>query len=363
MTRVTFLTALTACLPALFVGPAAHAAGPTDRAAAAPAAVVADDKGPPADDAAPPDEKTARAGVDALIRGFTDAHKPATVGLIQEAIDQSIAFGAPAYNAGDRAGCLRFYRRTAESLLAAFPDDAPAGTPPSATEPARKALADMRAAVDRAGRTKNADRGAWSMRLAFDKAHLSADLSAESARALVRMGDEYFRRSQFEEAQDAFESATAALAELDGLTPDRVPPAVRFAPLALGQTLFAQQKFPQATAALLTGLGSMPDWPGVKFDLRGMHTDPAEYEAAMDKLRDATDAADKAADKADAAPAAAKDGAGMHFLLGYQYWFTGKRDAAREQFDQALKADPKHPGAKRFLDAAEAQRRKDAQKV
>src|SRR4051794_26932183 len=165
MQRFTFLTALTAGLLVGFAGPVVHAGRPSAAAAAAPG----DEKAPP-DDNAVPDEKTARAGVDALIRGFTAGHKPATLGLIEEAIDQSIAFGAPAYNAGDRAACYRFYRKTAESLLAAFPDDAPGGTPPSATEPARKALADMRAAVDRAGRTKNADRGAWSMRLAFDKA-------------------------------------------------------------------------------------------------------------------------------------------------------------------------------------------------
>src|SRR3954468_10371718 len=135
MTRFTILTALTAGLLVGFAGPVVHAGR-----AAAVAAAPGDEKAPP-DDTAVPDEKTARAGVDALIRGFTAAHKPATLGLIEEAIDQSIAFGAPAYNAGDRAACARFYRKTAESLLAAFPDDA---TPPAATDPARKALADLR---------------------------------------------------------------------------------------------------------------------------------------------------------------------------------------------------------------------------
>jgi tetratricopeptide (TPR) repeat protein len=270
--------------------------------------------------------------VDKIIKRFQDGKRPATLGLIEQSIDLSIAFGAPAYNAGDRAACFRFYATTAKSLLTAFPDDA------SASEPAHKALADLRAAL---GRIKasgmDADRGAWSIRLAFDKTNLSVAVTTESAAALVRMGEEYFRRSEFEEAVDAFESATAALAELEGLAPERLPAAVRFAPLGLGNALFAEGRFEDASTAVLSGLGTMPEWTAIRFDLRALHGDPAEYEAILARLERA------ARDAPDNAP--------IHFLLGYEYWFTGKRDAARLEFERTLKIDPAHPGARRFLQA------------
>jgi tetratricopeptide (TPR) repeat protein len=85
----------------------------------------------------------------------------------------------------------------------------------------------------------------------------------------------------------------------------------------------------------------MPEWPLAKFDLRGLHQDPAEYEAILARL----EAASK--NEPDSAP--------LHFLLGYEYWFTGKKDAARAEFDRTLNADPKHPGARIFLHAAESQ--------
>lgn len=299
--------------------PAAHAAGDAFTA-------------PPATQPAPT-EAEARASVDALIKSFADSKRPATLGLIEESIDRSIAFGAPTYNSGNRAACFRFYAKTAESLLAAFPGDA------SASEPARKALSDLRAALERAKAAGgNVDRGAWSLRLAFDKTNLSVTLTMESAAALVRMGNEYFRRSQFEESADAFESATASLAELEGRNPEQLPPAVRFAPLGLGHALFAQGKFEEASAAILSGIGMMPEWPAVRFDLRGLHADPAEYEAILARL--------------ERAARAAPDNAPIHFLLGYEYWFTGKREAACLEFNRVLKLDPAHPGARRFLRAA-----------
>ena len=41
--------------------------------------------------------------------------------------------------------------------------------------------------------------------------------------------------------------------------------------------------------------------------------------------------------------------ASMQFLLGYEYHFTGKKNAAREQFEKTLKLEPDHAPAKLFL--------------
>jgi hypothetical protein len=75
-----------------------------------------------------------------------------------ERIVAAIQAGAPAYNAGDHAGCLRVYRQTAERLLAEVLDPASAIA----------AGARLRLALARASRAASPSHGAWEMRYAFD---------------------------------------------------------------------------------------------------------------------------------------------------------------------------------------------------
>ncbi len=154
---------------------------------------------------------------------------------------------------------------------------------------------------------------------------------------LVAMGEEYFKRSEFPESQDAFESAVISLDELDGQPVDTIPLGCRYAPLALANALFAQQKFGDASSAILKGLNYVPKWPTVTIDLRSFHHDPAEYEAVLSTLENR-----------------AKDDPGnasLQFLLGYEYWFTGRRIDAKIAFEHTLKIEPQHAGAKRFINA------------
>ena len=228
-----------------------------------------------ADDDSPPDEATIRKQIDVLILSFTDHKKPATAGMIEQAIGLSISFGAPTYNKGDHAACARFYSRTAESLVAAF------GEKDAATLGGRASLNDLKSALDRSAGFKDPDRIAWALRFAFDKNQLACTLYAQRAQGLVAMGEEYFKRSEFAESQDAFESAVVALDELDGQSIDTIPLGCRYAPLALANALFAQKKFGDASTAVLKGLNYVPQWPGVTIDLRSFHHDPAEYEAVL----------------------------------------------------------------------------------
>ena len=276
-----------------------------------------------------PDESATRKQIDQLIKKYQDDKKKATLGLIEEAISLSISFGAPTWNQGDHASCCRFYTRTVQSLCTAFAAES------SATEEARHSLTDLKTALERTGNSTDLDRNAWSLRFAFDKNHVACAVQASHAESLIALYDQYFRMSQFVEAQDAGQSAVVLLQELDGQALESIPAGARYAPLALSNAYFAQKRYSEAAGAVLLGLKYFPDWPGVKFDLRGLHHDPEEYEQIM------TDLEGKARkESVDAA---------LPFLLGYEYYFTGKKAAAKEQFQRTLQLDAQHAGAKVFL--------------
>jgi len=291
--------------------------------------LVAPPVDPPPTEAVP-DRRAVRGQVDALIHSYTSEKRKATLGMIHEAIALSISYGAPAYNQGDRSGCFHFYADTADALSEAFAAD------DSATDAARLALADLKAARERTRHERNADRNAWSMRYAFDKTQIALESRIVTTQGLIRLGSDNFTGSHFPEAQDAFETATQSLHELEGQPPEQIPAECRFAPLALANALFAQRQYKAATDAVLVGLHYMPEFPSVTLDLRSLHHDPAEYEALMDDL--------------EAKVKASPEDAASQFLLGYEYYFTGKKAAARRQFEQTLKLDPENVGAKMFLD-------------
>ena len=309
---------------------------PAPPEAAPPRAPLPD---PTAPGEAVPDRQAVRGQVDALIHSYTSEKRKATLGMIHEAIALSISYGAPAYNQGDRSGCFHFYADTADALSEAFPAD------DSATDAARVALADLKAARERTRHERSSDRNAWSMRYAFDKTQLAIETQIVSTQGLVRLGSDNFTASHFPEAQDAFASATRSLYELEGQPPEQIPVECRFAPLPLANALFAQHDYKAASSAVLVGLHYLPEFPSITIDLRSLHHDPAEYEALMDDLEA------KAKDAPDDAP--------MQFLLGYEYYFTGKKAAAKRQFEQTLKLDPDHVGAKLFLDFKPPEQRPD----
>ena len=239
----------------------------------------------------------------------------------------SIAYSAEAYNAGDHAGCFRFYapRRLACHGVCRRKIRHP---------PARRALADLKAARDRTLKNADADHNAWTMRYAFDKTQIAWELQVGSSQGLMRLGGENFSKSQFDEAQDAYESAIQSLAELDGQPLRQIPIACRFAPLALANALFAQKQYKSAADAVTSGLHYLPEWPAITLDLRTLHHDPAEYEGLLEDLQA----------KAEAAP----EDANLQFLLGYELYFTGEKAAGRT-IPAGAEDDPNHAGAKMLL--------------
>jgi tetratricopeptide (TPR) repeat protein len=276
-----------------------------------------------------PDAAAVRRAIDAQIHAFQKQKKRATLGLVQQSILLSISYGAPAYNNGDRAACFRFYADTADALVTAFADE------DSATLSGRRAINDLKLARERTRANNDANHNAWTMRYAFDKTQLAWELEVGSAQGLMRLGSQNFQNTQYEEAQDAFESASHSLHELDGQPLQAIPIGCRFAPLAVANALFAQKNFKPAAEAVVAGIRYLPEWPAMTLDLRSLHRDPAEYEALIEELHA----------KIKESP---KDAA-LEFLLGYELYFTGKKAEAREQFEKALKLDPNHVGAKMFL--------------
>jgi tetratricopeptide (TPR) repeat protein len=276
-----------------------------------------------------PDEQAVRQQVDALLKSFHDAKRRATPGMIQQAVNLSISFGAPAWNHGDHAACARFYMQTAQSLLASF-----AGRG-SATQAARDAMDDLQLAIDRARAYGDDDRSAWSLRYAFEKNQITCDVAAQKAQSLITIGEQYLKRSQLQESEDALRTAVSSLGELDGEPIDAMPVAARYAPLALANALFAEEQFDDAAAAVLKGLQYIPQWPGVDIDLRQVNGTEAEYQTYLTALEGRAVSDPK--------------NPSVQFLLGYQYWFTGRHADALDCFHRTLKLEPNHPGALIFL--------------
>ena len=109
----------------------------------------------------------------------------------------------------------------------------------------------------------------------------------------------------------------------------------RAAPFVMADALVGQKKFAEASAAILQGLDAEPEWPNLARNLHAVYGDPEPYEAALDALKEQ-------------AKEAAND-ASLQFLLGYELHFTGRKDAAKAQFEKVLKINPGHAGAKVFL--------------
>jgi tetratricopeptide (TPR) repeat protein len=276
-----------------------------------------------------PTEIQSREKVDALI-----AHAPnhrATVGILHAAMMISIDFGAPAWNSGDHEACSRFYVKTGQSLCDAFSD------PNNASAGARKALDELKAALDRVQTSADPDANAWTMRFVFEETGIAASTEIDRASRLLILGQDFFQRSQFPDAAAAFTQASDCLHELDGLPAAEIPLPCRAAPLLLSDALFGEKQYAQAAAAVEDGLHFVPQWPSANQDIRKHFGDIAVYNLLIDDLR--------------ATAEKNPDDAALQFLVGYHLHVTGQRDAAKTYFNRVLKLDPNHAAARQFLDA------------
>jgi len=201
---------------------------------------------------------------------------------------------------------------------------------------AAAAITDLNAALARAKTSTDIDHNAWTLRFAFDKTQLACDSAAVHASGLLDLGDQYLKRASFDEAQDAFAAAAVIAAEMDGRSSEKIPIALRFAPLASANALLGQKKYHEAADAVAKGLASFPEWAQAKVDLRNAYGDPAVYRLLINDLKAEVERSPK--------------DASLHFLLGYEYFYTGRKNAAQELFEETLKLDPNNAGAKCLLD-------------
>jgi len=92
----------------------------------------------------------------------------------------------------------------------------------------------------------------------------------------------------------------------------------------MAQAQFAIGKYDAAAASLTQGLKLRPDWPKTRFRTRDLYRDkPEAFTEQLRQLREAQ--------KRD------PEDARLSFVLGVQLWFDGRREEAREFFEQARK--------------------------
>ncbi len=279
-----------------------------------------------------PDASDTRKQIDALIQDAPD-HR-ATLGLMQTAMELSISYGAPAWNAGDHDACCKFYVKTAQSLCAAFDG------PKNASEPAQTILKSLHTALDRVATSTDVDANAWTMRYVFDKTEVAVAVQSGRSAAMAALGSECAARSSYQDATDAYTEASAALHELQGLPIESIKLSTRYTPFALGDALFAQRKYAEAAAAIDDGLKFIPDYAAQAGDIRKNFENPALYRVLIDDLR-------AAADKK-------PDDASLQFLYGYHLYFTGQRPQAKAYLERAKKLDSNLTGVGKLLSAPNA---------
>ncbi len=278
-----------------------------------------------------PDKDASRKKIDDLIAGFKKDKSQATLGLMQECMDTSIEYGAALWNQNDHRACAEFYQKTAQSLVDNFGD---AG---SATPLAAGAIADLKTALARMKGSNDADKNAWALRYAFDKAQLACEGQFSKMDGCLSLGSDYLGRKDLIDAQDSFGEATAMLAEMKGRDSEKLPTSWRVAPIIMANLQIVQKKNKEAAAAIAAGVAAAPEWAQSRMDLRAAFGGPDEFAGLVADLK--TQSQNQPND------------AGLQFLLGYETLFGGDREGAKEYFQKAIALDPSLKAAQIFLDA------------
>jgi tetratricopeptide (TPR) repeat protein len=278
-----------------------------------------------------PDPAEVRAHIDRLIAAAAAAHAPASLGLVHDAVSLAISYGAPAYNRGRIGACGDFYARTATDLTAAFPGAGPSAT--GASPAAATAFADLRAGLVRAAAAADdPDRKAWTMRCAFDLSTLEWTSEAGRGEGLEAIAAQWFRRGDYPEAGMAAEDAVAVLAEVRTEQPSDLPLSLRLAPLIQGQAQAELGEYGKAARAIAAGVALLPELLATKdVDLAALYGDNTHLAATVTKI--------------EAAVGRRADDADLHFLLGFEYRFSGRTDDSAREIASALALDPHHAGA------------------
>jgi tetratricopeptide (TPR) repeat protein len=274
-----------------------------------------------------PNEKDVRRRIDSRIDLFVKGGRRLNPGFVKECISDTLAFGVPAFNAGDHEACARSYVKTAESLVSSFPSEE------RSTPLGWRALSDLKAALKRTGSSKDADDRAWAIRFAFDKVLITWESQATQERALMGLGNQNFGQGRYVEAAEAYQDAAVLLSEIVGENLGQVEPAARSASLMSGHAYLASGKLKEAILAIQMGLSFVPDFPKSPFDLRTLYR-ADRYEKIVEGVKAAAQASPEDADLA--------------FLLGYLYYHSGKKEEAGKEFERAQKIAPEHAATRLY---------------
>ncbi len=271
-----------------------------------------------------PDRAKTRDAINGII-----AAKRLSLGALAETVDLSIAYGAPAWNGGDHKACAAFYEDTVASILKELTGDAVGSA-------GRKGFEELKVASERAAAAKTADEKAWALRYGFDRVLLALRLKTLEAQELVKLGNTCFGRGQPAEAVDALGAAVEIADDLIGSDPARLDIAARIAPILLAHALFSQGKFAEAAKALQRAARMVPEGGTLKFKRRDMSPDRDAYDARLAEL----EAKVKESEDAD-----------LLFLLGYERFFSDKRDESKALLERSRKLEPDKAGPKWLLKA------------
>lgn len=144
-------------------------------------------------------------------------------------------------------------------------------------------------------------------------------------------------RQEVEKGKQALAQAAPGRAAEHFRRATQLEPERAEAHLLLGQAEMSRGRYRDAVLALREGLRLKPDWPAADFrpiQLYGAHA--ADFRLDLEQLERAVQRN--------------PDDPGLRFLLGYQWWFSGRRAEARIEFRRAAEQAVDADVIRRFLD-------------
>jgi len=141
-------------------------------------------------------------------------------------------------------------------------------------------------------------------------------------RAIV-LGDMHFREGNYEGADEQYTFA------------QRRDPSNPVGWLAAGHARFAMGKYAEAAKALRSGIAAFGKLSSVNMDRRDFYGDPDQFYDQLAKLEEFTKQTPEHSEAL--------------FLLGYNYYFSGRATLAKKAFERALELQPKDPQSREFL--------------
>lgn len=269
--------------------------------------------------------------IDKLLAKRQPTNTRMTLGLVKDVIQLAKSHGQKAADANDRDGYYRCYVAATDSLSAS------SSKQQNLSKPVEVAMRQLSEALKWSKQRDEVDLKISTIEYAFDRVLLDWEFKSSYIRQLISLGDKYFHKTQYLEASTCFRDAEKLLEEIALANNEDVDFNCRLAPLALGHALFALKSFKKASQAQQRGLGYVPNWPTYhdKIDRRGFHSDPADYDRILKELETTAATSPKNVD--------------VQFLLGYEYFMTGRKSKAAAQFEKVKRLSPNHTGAKLYM--------------